>query len=113
MPVSFDSQMTIHADDGCLTPSGPLELAPGETALRLDIWIYQRSVGAACMAFLLNPTGAKWTMHPAPPNDHVGNRFQPGPAIGKGLIVKRNDQGQMIVDQWDEPINLVEIKSPE
>lgn len=107
MPPNFDDQMTIHDYDGCLTPSGPLGLATGETALRLDIWIYQPSAGAACMAFLLSPQGATWTMHPAPPNDHFGNRFQPGAAIGKGLMVKRDAQGQIIVEQWDKPINLV------
>jgi hypothetical protein len=58
MPGRFDSPLTIHADDGCLTPTGPTGLTGGETGLRLDIWIFQPGAGAACMAFLLNPTGA-------------------------------------------------------
>jgi hypothetical protein len=109
MPVSFDDPMLIHATDGCVTPSGPLGLAAGETALRLDIWIFQPGAGgAACMAFLRNLQGATWTMHPAPPNDHFGNRFRPGEANAKGLMVKRDAKGQIIVEQWDRPINLVD-----
>jgi len=105
MPGSFDRQMTIHADDGCLTPRGPTGLEASETGLRLDIWIYQD--GAACMAFQLNPSGPRWEMNPKPPNDHPGDRFQPGAAIGKGLMVKKDSAGQVIVEQWDRPINLV------
>ena len=106
MPASFDPQLTIHPDDGCLTPKGPLDLAAGETGLRLDIWVFQGR--AACMAFLRNPAGATWTMHPAPPDDHVGDRFQPGPAIGMGLLVKKvNATGQVIVEQWTRFIDLV------
>lgn len=102
----FDDPLTIHANDGCLTPSGPLGLAAGETGLRLDIWVFQGS--AACMAFQRNPVGDRWEMHPAPPDDHVGDRFQPGPAIGMGLLVKRDAQGQKIVEQWSTFITLVD-----
>jgi hypothetical protein len=109
----FDDPLMIHANDGCLTPTGPLGLAAGETGLRLDIWIYQPGgqpdYGAACMAFLLNPAGAVWTMNPAPPNNHIGNRFKVGAAIGMGLLVKRIEATQeIIVEQWNAPINLVD-----
>jgi hypothetical protein len=46
-------------------------------------------------------------MHPAPPDDHFGNRFQPGLAKGMGLIVKRDIKGQIVVEQWDKDITLV------
>ena len=108
MPGNFDPQMTIHEDDGCLTPSGPTGLLDGETALRFDIWIFQDGAGgAACMAFQRNLQGDRWTMHPVPPNDHFGNRFQPGQAKGKGLIVKRDAKGQIVVEQWDKDITLL------
>jgi hypothetical protein len=107
MPASFDDKMQIHKDDGCLTPGGPTGLDPGETALRFDIWIFQKSSGAACMAFQRNLQGERWTMHPTPPNDHFGNRFQPGLAKGVGLIVKRDAKGQIVVEQWGLDITLV------
>ena len=125
---AFDDQMMIDANDGCLTPSGPLGLAAGETVLRLDIWIYQPSAptdsqrGAACMAFLPSAKGEilpapppapqegwRWKMHPASSGDHFGNRFKPGAAIGMGLLVKKVEAtGEIIVEQWNSPINLVD-----
>jgi hypothetical protein len=104
MPPSFKSSLEID-DHGCLTPSGPLELATGETALRLDIWVFQDR--AACMGFLLNPAGATWTLKPDPHEDHFGDPFQPGTATGMGLLVKKNAAGQAIVEKWDRTITLV------
>ena len=103
---AFDDPLMIHPNDGCLTPSGPLGLAAGETGLRLDIWVFQGR--AACMAFQRNPAGTSWEMHPAPPDDHVGDMFQPGPAIGMGLLVKTDAHGQKIVEQWTSFITLVD-----
>jgi hypothetical protein len=118
----FDDPLTI-TNDGCLTPSGPLGLAvAGETLLRLDIWVYQPG-RAACMGFLPGPqgqilpdpplpapqTGWKWTMNPDPHDNHFGKPFQAGAALGIGLSVKRVDAtGQIIVEQWSTPINLVD-----
>ena len=104
MPGSFDEELTID-EHGCLTPSGPLGLAAGETVLRLDIWIFQDR--AACMGFLLGPEGDRWTMNPDPHDDHFGERFQPGAATGMGLMIKKNAMGQAIVEQWDRHITLV------
>jgi len=104
MPASFKPELTID-DHGCLTPSGPLGLATGETALRLDIWVFQD--GAACMGFLLNPAGATWTLNPDPHEDHFGDPFRPGAAIGMGLLVKKTASEQPVVEQWDRPITLV------
>jgi hypothetical protein len=107
MPGSFDSSLEID-DHGCLTPSGPLGLATGETALRLDIWVFQDR--AACMGFLLHPAGARWTINPDANEDHFGDSFQPGGAIGMGLLVKKNVAGEAIVEQWNRPITLVGSK---
>lgn len=117
MPGSFDNPLTID-EHGCLTPSGPLGLADGERVLRLDIWIFQDR--AACMDFLLGPEGeaptpglderpppGTWTMKPDPQSKHVGEGFQPGAAIGMGLMVKKNAERQVIVEQWNVPIDLL------
>ena len=104
MPGSFDNSLTIDAH-GCLTPSGPTGLEAGETGLRLDIWIFQDR--AASMGFLLGPKGDRWTMNPDPHDAHFGERFQPGAAIGMGLMVKINAMGQAIVEQWNRPITLL------
>jgi hypothetical protein len=103
MPPNFDEELTID-EHGCLTPKGPLDLATGETALRLDIWIFQGR--AACMGFLRNPTGDRWTLNPDPHEDHFGDPFRPGAAIGMGLLVKKNASDQAVVEQWNKPITL-------
>jgi hypothetical protein len=46
-------------------------------------------------------------MSPESPNDHFGNRFKPRAAIGKALMVKRDAAGQVVVEQWDSPIDLI------
>ena len=113
MPGSFDEEMTI--EHGCLKPSGPLGLAEGERVLRLDFWILQD--GAVCMGFLPGPEGqidqrppGNWRMTQDLRASHFGKEFQPGAAIGKGLMVKKNANGEKIVEQWDRPINLVASK---
>jgi hypothetical protein len=112
MPGSFDAVLPIN-DHGCLSPSGPTGLAPGETGLRLDIWVFQKGahveskVAAACVAFLRDPfSGAKWMTTPDPNDDHFGVEFEPGPAVGMGLMVKKNENGEKIVEQWRTPIQL-------
>jgi hypothetical protein len=102
MPGSFDKELTI--EHGCLKPRGPLGLAEGETALRLDIWIFQDD--AACMGFLLGPAGTIWEIDPDPKDDHFGEKFKPGAAIGMGLMIKKNAMGEAIVEQWNRPITL-------
>jgi hypothetical protein len=113
MPGSFDKELTID-EHKCLTPAGPLGLAPGETVSRLDIWVFQKGarvnpdeVAAACVAFLPGPfQGERWKANPDPNNDHFGEGFEPGPAIGMGLMVKKNEKEETIVEQWRKDITL-------
>ena len=46
MPHNFDSPLKIT--NGCISPTGPLELAPGETPVKLDVWVWQE--GGGCVA---------------------------------------------------------------
>jgi hypothetical protein len=110
MPASFNPELTIN-DHGCLTPNGPLGLGTGETALRLDIWIFQDR--AACMGFLRNPTGNTWTLNPDPDEDHFGEPFRSGAAVGMGLLVKRTAANEIVVEQWTRPITLKEVLKSE
>jgi hypothetical protein len=111
MGASFDPTLPIDVH-GCLSPSGPTGLLDGETALRLDIWVIQKGahvepkVATACVAFLPGPLGATWMTTPEPNDDHFGVEFEPGPAVGMGLMVKKNAEGDKIVEQWSTPITL-------
>ena len=44
---------------------------------------------------------------------HFGQVFQPGAAIGMGLMVKENANKEKIVEQWNRPINLVSEVGPD
>jgi hypothetical protein len=105
MGASFDDTLPINKH-GCLSPSGPTGLVDGETGLRLEIWVFQKGarveseVAAACVAVLRDPfLGAEWMTTPAD-DAHFGVEFEPGQAIGMGLMVKKNEQGEKIVEQW-------------
>jgi hypothetical protein len=84
---NFDNTLTIDTH-GCLSPSGPMELADGETMLRLDVWVFQQE--GSCVAVQRDfPDRTKWTTAPDPNEDHAGAKFVPGEAItlvggGKG-----------------------------
>ena len=108
MPANFDDKLTIDGH-GCLSPAGPLELAEGETVLRLDIWVFQK--GGACMAVQHDfPDRSRWTTNPDPDEDHEGVKFKPGAATGVGLMISMTD-GQTTSFHWTEGILLVDGKS--
>ena len=112
MPGRFDDSLTIDKD-GCLTPSGPLELAAGETVVRLDAWVFQQ--GGACVAVQrvfpdrsLEPAGSgRWTANPNPKEDHTGAMFVPGAATAMALMVSRMAAGQTTTFQWTDHVTLV------
>jgi len=111
MPGNFDDVLTIK--NGCLSPAGPLDLAPGETPVRLDVWVFQ--AGGACVAiqrvFPDRKTPAaveqiRWTTNPDPKADHTGAMFVPGGATAMALLVSTT-AGQRTTFQWTEHITLV------
>ena len=102
MPRNFDSPLTIV--DGCVMPSGPLDLAPGETPVRLDIWVWQDNGACAAVQRVFTEPG-KWTAHPDPKADHTGAMFMPGPATAMALLVSTT-AGQTKTFQWTEGILL-------
>jgi len=103
MPRNFDSPLKINKD-GCLDPTGPLDLAPGETAVRLDIWVWQDN--GACVACQRSfPSGEQWTATPDPKQDHTGEMFKPGPATAMAILVSTT-AGETKTFQWTEGILL-------
>jgi hypothetical protein len=101
----FDKQLWI--DGGHLSPAGPMELEPGETALRLDVWVFQED-NAACVAVQRNfPNPNRWTANPAP-GDYTGGPFQAGPATAMALLLSTTAGGQTEAYQWTQGILLVD-----
>ncbi len=105
MPPNFDDKLTID-HHGCVTPAGPLELDKGEKVLRLDAWVIQKH--GSCMAFKSGPfDGTRWEINPDPHEDHFGQEFQRGPALGMGLMVSKKADGETVSFWWSEAIQLV------
>lgn len=106
---NFDDVILINKDNGCLFPRGPLQLATGETPLRVDVWIFQKRIDGtqtACMAFqdTFSPGTTVWATlgHPV----HIGGPFLPGPAVGMALLVYEEADKSIAVYQWAEAILL-------
>ncbi len=106
----FDNQLEIN-EHGCLTPGGPLELAKGETVLRLDAWIWQDS--SACIAVQHNvPDGKKWKITTDPHENHVGPGFKIGAAAAMGIMVSKTVNGETKTYQWADAIFLYKDGKP-
>lgn len=104
---NFNDTILINTTTGCLFPRGPLQLAPNEKPLRLDVWIFQkRSDGkqTACMAFqsTFDPGVTMWETEGHP--THIGDPFLPGPAVGMGFLVYEKADKNVGVSQWAEAI---------
>jgi hypothetical protein len=109
MTASFDDELLID-EHGCLSPAGPLDLKPGETAVRLDAWVFQMfndGKDSACAAVQLDfPVPGRWTTNPDPHRDHAGGPFRPGLATGMALLVAKDEKGATRVEQWKKDITL-------
>ena len=103
----FDKQLQI-TPHGCLTPKGPMTLDKDETALRLDVWVFQED-NAACAAVQHDFTSrTSWETNPNPDTDHTGPRFQAGPATAMALLVSRwAPDGRIEAFQWTQGVMLV------
>jgi hypothetical protein len=110
---NFDPRLEIN-HHGCITPKGPLKLDEGETALRLDAWIWQDE--SACMAvqrvFAERDT---WKITTDPHEDHVGPDFKPGAAVAMALMVVSkvvNGKTETETYHWTDAVLLVEHEMP-
>jgi hypothetical protein len=96
---------------GCLTPAGPLELAKGETVLRLDAWIWQDS--SACMVVQHDfPDRKEWKITTDPHEDHVGPGFQPGAAAAMAIMVSKMADGETETYHWTDAVLLLAHEMP-
>lgn len=84
-----------------------MTLDKGETAVRLDVWVFQED-NAACVAVQhAFPDRSRWETNPNPAEDHKGGPFQPGPATAMALMVSKMADGRTTAFQWTQGIMLV------
>jgi hypothetical protein len=90
-------------------PAGPLFPATGETMLRVEVWVMQKTTGAIQMSyqdtFPANPT--TWIANDSYyPNPWQGGRFRPGPALGTAVAIATKPSGQSYY-WWTQEVELV------
>jgi hypothetical protein len=113
MPANFDPKLKIN-HHGCLTPAGPLELAEGETVIRLDAWIWQK--GGVCVAVQHEfPNRKQWKITTDPEDNHEGAHFEPGAAAAMGIMVVSkvvDGKTETKTLQWTDSVLLLKHEMP-
>jgi hypothetical protein len=107
MPGSGFEKIQKINPDGSLKLAGPLVLDrnENETAVRLDVWVFQAD--NACVTVMHNlPKTDSWETQSDINKDHKGQRFQPGPATAMALVIVKNGKGQTEAYQWTQGVLL-------
>jgi hypothetical protein len=109
----FYPELEIN-EHGCLTPAGLLELAKGETVLRLDAWIWQK--GGVCVAVQHEfPNREQWEITTDPEENHEGAHFEPGVAAAMAIMVVSkvvNGKRETKTVQWTDAVLLLAHQMP-
>ena len=114
----FDNTATLANNNWVHWPQGPLFQKIGETVIRVEVWVMQKSTGAIQMTYQyqnLNLGSWRadkiwWPRDPAYPNDETkwnGNgRFVRGPAMGTAVAIATSGQNQSYF-WWSEEIEII------
>jgi hypothetical protein len=106
---NFDNIIAIDVN-GEIVPAGPFPIPAGETPIELYAWVTQLSFGGSD-AFaagsttkfdLTDPSNPRWS---TPGADHHG-KFVTGPAIAKAVAISKVANGDFVVFDWAETIEL-------
>ncbi len=117
MPAgNFNPRLPINTSTGFVEwPAGPLLPADGESILRVEVWVMQKTTGAIQMTFQTNftPNPRAWTAdkvwHPKPQSGNPywsGGLFTRGPALGTAVAIATKNNAQSYY-WWSEEVELV------
>ncbi|TIL60788.1 MAG: hypothetical protein E5Y32_11995 [Mesorhizobium sp.] len=114
----FDNTVTLAGNFWVEWPEGPLFHKIGETVIRVEVWLMQKSTGAIQMTYQtanLNLGGWRadeiwWPRDPLYPGypprwDGVG-RFQRGPAMGTAVAIATSGLNQSYY-WWSEEVEII------
>ncbi|MBY2905514.1 hypothetical protein [Rhizobium leguminosarum] len=114
----FDNTVTLAGNFWVQWPEGPLFPANGETIVRVEVWLMQKSTGAIQLTYQTTGFGVGswradqvwWPRDPAYPGDHTKfdgtGRFQLGPAMGTAVLITRNGSSQNYF-WWSEEVQII------
>ncbi len=115
---NFNQQLNINATTGFVEwPTGPLTLVPGETILRIEVWVIQKLTGAIQMTnareedFINNPpiwtADRIWYPRQSDLTWQVPGLFQAGrPALGIAVLTSSLN-GTQDNFWWSEEVELI------
>lgn len=112
----FDDTVSLAASNWVEWPEGPLTPAPGETIIRVEVWLMQKTTGAIQMTYQNANFGVGswradkiwWPRNPAsstPTWDGIG-RFQRGPATGTAVAIAKSGLNQTYF-WWSEEVEII------
>jgi hypothetical protein len=111
----FDNTATLAANNWVQWPQGPLFHKIGETVIRVEVWLMQKTTGAIQMTYTtqnlnlgswradtiwwprVSANSANW--------DGYG-RFARGPAMGTAVAIARNGNNQSYF-WWSEEVEII------
>lgn len=112
------------SDGYVVYPAGPINLAPGETLVRIEAWVMQQRTQAAQMTYHSYPpntTATRWKADkvwypkaptptptptpPPPPTFPARGPFRSGPALGTAIAIGMLN-GQLTYYWWTQEVEL-------
>jgi len=113
MPAgNFNPTLPINAATGFVEwPAGPLVPADGESMVRVEVWVMQKTTGAIQMTYQTNFPGypntwiADKRWHPGQPQ-WMNGLFTAGPALGIAVAIATMNNVQRYY-WWSEEVELV------
>lgn len=108
----FDHTVTLANNNWVQWPEGPLSRKIGESVIRVEVWLMQKSTGAIQMTYQtqnldLGSWRADIIWWPRANNNWDGmGRFQRGPAMGTAVAIARSGLNQSYF-WWSEEVEII------
>lgn len=109
----FDNTVTLAGNNWVEWPEGPLVHKIGETVIRVEVWLMQKSTGAIQITYQTqNLNLGSWRADrrwwPAvDPNTWNGTgRFERGPAMGTAVAIAMSGPNQSYF-WWSEEVEII------
>jgi hypothetical protein len=106
MPGNFDPVLRINGVTGHVEwPSGPLFPPAGETIVRVEVWVMQRTTGATQISHqdALAGSPTSWLADQDP---YFWGVFQAGPALGTAVLISSPQANVFEHYWWSEEVEL-------
>ncbi len=111
----FDNTLILASNGWVEWPEGPLSYKIGETVIRVEVWLAQKTTGAVQMTYQVQNLNLGawradkiwWPRDPNFPTQWVGTgRFSRGPATGSAIAIASSGMNQSYF-WWSEEVEII------